>query len=1314
MSQPQPRQQHEFPDIQMLQRHIMFKQLQELQRQRQLQQIGDLSQQNYMNQVSVFNKQTSGVQLPPIVNGTPIRDTSQIFSAGNMQLMQRGSSIVDHGFPNGSIFSQGQSQAAMGVLPHQLNMSIYGGSVVGTGNNLNPYSALQGLSNETTSVLTNSNNNQLELPMLQHATFNNSFMSGQSNASSSDSGHVFMPDVASVPKQVFQEKNFFGQVPVQSLDGLLAGNFQQVSALPSKSSMQESCGSREQVSWSALSAPKLPNMGNSQSSCSLDPLEQKILFNTDDTWESNLGEHGNLGMSGFGSALGNSDCMNSFPSVQSGSWSALMQSAVAEASSSDTGLQEEWSGLSFQNPELSTENQPSNYVDSGRQQSNWIDNSLQNASSPSSKPEFLNQSYSMSCTFQGLQQLNHQFPGQKEEIHSDSPKYAGKWLDCSPRQKQPMKESQLVQIASPAKKFWPSQHYEHTEHGTQRLNVDWKSGEVNTEVNEEKSPLNNVTAVPEKSTTEFKQIVDHEINQHVMNSTGADSLGKENYLDSNQSSVGLGLSGKLWLHGTTHLPMVDSLQKPYHQTSQVLSGSEQRHLGQYNNNVSNIIMAPEQVQLPRHPSNFIPRGDNDGPMPSLLDTSPSFHGQSTTADTRKHLLHRFNADGKIVEHGTGTQFNCKEFVQSSEKTQMKASESSFNQPDNSSSTSQSNGIRLGSPSQWIPRSHTSLEPLPMSYNQLQNQNLPLPAASHSPQAMFSGQATTPSLAKEASHVTPANCHNQEFSILETMPVSKLSVVSNVNQQPGQSMLPDIQAQQNQFQLGFHKVSSSLLQPTASTTSSHEHTTRNSEGQHNQSSFREGAEVVDSLQNSHGLDSKQGEQNKNYLPTPSARDLETFGHSLRPLLGHHQNQVQSLMNAESDLNKMSGKYMGARNMEKNEVNATQYNLLSPQENKVFSFSSETREDQFNKDFSQTSVQDNSLMVMLGRANQTVSANIASNKVEEGRNSLQMAPPWLKHHGNSKNGQILSMLAAKNTLQQLAVGKTLDNLQMSSSISRANSSDASKGSNIWPTTSTVSVGGTQLPNSYELPLNVSDQNLAIRKLKKRKLGLFDSLPWHKEVTQGSLKCPNISMAELEWCLASNRINQKVENEALLVEELAPMHRAKRRLTKTTQIMQQIFRPAPAVIVSADAFSNCDSVVYFVARLALGDACNMAHDFHRQFTAGDMSSDKVESPGTLHGTDFLKTMENFICRAKGLEADFIRLEKRASILDLKVESQELEKFSIINRFARFHNRGHSGAVDTSSGATPAVLKSAPQRYVIAFPMPKTVPEGVNCLSL
>lgn len=52
--------------------------------------------------------------------------------------------------------------------------------------------------------------------------------------------------------------------------------------------------------------------------------------------------------------------MNSFSSMQSGSWSALMQSAVAEASSSDAGIQEELSGLSFQNTDSSIGKQPSN------------------------------------------------------------------------------------------------------------------------------------------------------------------------------------------------------------------------------------------------------------------------------------------------------------------------------------------------------------------------------------------------------------------------------------------------------------------------------------------------------------------------------------------------------------------------------------------------------------------------------------------------------------------------------------------------------------------------------------------------------------------------------------------------------------------------------------------------------------------------------------------------------------------------------------------------------------------------------------------
>ncbi|VFQ69318.1 unnamed protein product [Cuscuta campestris] len=253
----------------------------------------------------------------------------------------------------------------MGVLPHQLNMSTYGSPVVRLGNNLSPHPTLQGLYNDT-SILTDSNIVQVELSGISHETFNSSSMSEQSNVSCVHSGHGFMSGIGLAPKQVFQEN--FGQIPNKGMVG------KQVSKSPCKSLMQESCGGQEQ---------------------------------------GNVG-----GISGIGRTAGSSDCLSSFPTVQSGSLSALMQTAVAEASSSDTGLQE-WSGMSFQNPEISTENQPSNYVHSRGRQNNAIHNTMQNASFPTSKPKLLSQSYSMNFNSQGLQQLNHKFPGHVE-IHSGS------------------------------------------------------------------------------------------------------------------------------------------------------------------------------------------------------------------------------------------------------------------------------------------------------------------------------------------------------------------------------------------------------------------------------------------------------------------------------------------------------------------------------------------------------------------------------------------------------------------------------------------------------------------------------------------------------------------------------------------------------------------------------------------------------------------------------------------------------------------------------------------------------------------------------
>lgn len=72
--------------------------------------------------------------------------------------------------------------------------------------------------------------------------------------------------------------------------------------------------------------------------------------------------------------------------------------------------------------------------------------------------------------------------------------------------------------------------------------------------------------------------------------------------------------------------------------------------------------------------------------------------------------------------------------------------------------------------------------------------------------------------------------------------------------------------------------------------------------------------------------------------------------------------------------------------------------------------------------------------------------------------------------------------------------------------------------------------------------------------------------------------------------------------------------------------------------------------------------------------------------------------------------RLDQSSSIVDIKIESQELEKFSTINRFAKFHVKAHQSTADPTS----TVQTTIPQRYVTALPLPRTLPEGLDCLSL
>ncbi|KAK2965733.1 hypothetical protein RJ640_003271 [Escallonia rubra] len=163
----------------------------------------------------------------------------------------------------------------------------------------------------------------------------------------------------------------------------------------------------------------------------------------------------------------------------------------------------------------------------------------------------------------------------------------------------------------------------------------------------------------------------------------------------------------------------------------------------------------------------------------------------------------------------------------------------------------------------------------------------------------------------------------------------------------------------------------------------------------------------------------------------------------------------------------------------------------------------------------------------------------------------------------------------------------------------------------------------------------------------------------------------MSEVDWAKSANRLSEKFEEDAGMNEDGLPMHRPRRRLTLTTQLMQQLLSPPSATILSSDASSNHECVAYFAARLALGDACNLVCS-NVPCSGANFLSDTCQTSERTGDQHLSEVMEDFMARARKLENDLLRLDKRASVLDLRVECQDLEKFSVINRFAKFHGRG------------------------------------------
>ncbi|XP_042947392.1 uncharacterized protein LOC122280518 isoform X1 [Carya illinoinensis] len=474
-----------------------------------------------------------------------------------------------------------------------------------------------------------------------------------------------------------------------------------------------------------------------------------------------------------------------------------------------------------------------------------------------------------------------------------------------------------------------------------------------------------------------------------------------------------------------------------------------------------------------------------------------------------------------------------------------------------------------------------------------------------------------------------------------------------------------------------------------------------------------------------------------------RDIEAFGRSLRPNNVTHQDysllhQVQAMRSAEMDRSNHSmTRFKGPDSGRDVQHIASKGGQQPPYgyndtvrdascdhssgpsgDSKMLSFSAKPGE---SRDTNASS-QDILAFDLDGSHNLSSSNSVAAVRSENFQISPQMAPSWFDQHGTFKNGQMLPTYDLQKTAttkgleQPFIVGSSSDSVLACNLMDQVSATtDASYLSNVWQSRSTLAEI-EKLSSPHLLLPDVTDQSLVVRS-KKRKSAPSGLMPWHKELEVSQMLL-NISAAELVWAQTVNRLIEKVEDEEA-VEDGSLMLRTSRRLILTTQLMQQLLPPPPAAVLSTDPSSHYESVPYFIARSALGDACSAiscsGSDTRVPPDSGKPLSEKLATFGRIDG-QYLKVMEDFIGKARRLENDLSRLDNRASMVDLRLECQEQEKFSVINRFAKFHSRGQVDGAETSlsSDTNANSQKSFPQRYVTALPMPRNLPDRVQCLSL
>ncbi|XP_073155042.1 uncharacterized protein [Henckelia pumila] len=1236
----------------MLQRQIIFKQLQELQRKHQLQELGNARNQHYSNQLSSL-KQASGGQIPSAVNGMPVHNSSLMLVAGKVQMMpgmHNEPEIVPT--PNHSMIQE--------ASPHlQFDVSLYGASTPNIDNNLDPYSHRQRPPDHSTNLSTKNNNDALEIPSMQPSHLN--------KQSSLNSDQLSMPD----------ESLLTNQVHVQGLSGGIScgyyshqGMTAQRSALPPEPEARQ-----ENECWQELTLRKVLKPAPSDPDAPLDPLEQKFLYSTEDTiWGSSFSKSIDIGLGTFESE--DTSHVDRFPTIRSGSWSALMQSAVAEISSGDGGLQEEWSGLNFQNPELLTDNQTSNYIDNVKQKSNWVDTDLQN-SSPSVKTEIVPHNSDINGSSPGFQRSDRQYLREKEGFHSESSHVSNQH---SPRntsqyncqQKDPTGCSQLFQCSS-FPNIWLGQRKEHSKNDVFHLSNNNQPG-LNISDHEMRDIIWLHGSTPHDIQKPFDQVGHKMVDQLNIHSYSVESEkispGKNNEHVLRSASSDLYCQSMISQASNT---MLDLLNKdttsinhaPGMQFSEKVSAHNESPQTETsvascaklcnNSPISLDLLIPQSYSLV--PS--LAMGNSCSTYPPGHDVNNHFENQvdqHSPASPKPIDV----ATNDLVYNSDNSMLKNVKFV-SSELPVLRNEQ--VTQAAVTSVSLQHAGYLTGVASQWV---DMTTQPCALSTKPQKSPNFFCSLNSES-----SSLETSLVLPNEQSSINP---FRQEY---------------NVQGFCASSGKPEYHEQQLGAESFLQKGSTEIINSISV-----------SRYTHDQDLCRENHVEANAVASSSLMTQSHQPSNKlvqidTESPSCTARDLKSLALNQTKAILHQVGSSDNTVVTNSKDMFLHGQKEGVNSEAKGYSDVvSHFGVFHSLDNKGWDLQEAWRA-QSDKGYS-PNIQNMQMLGQNDNQNCYNDSNDAFNTTYQSQISLQLAQFVSKHDGTLKNGQLFRPYDPK------AAGTTVKRF-----------SDVTIESSVLPSIAATLIESEQSsPN--KLPSYVTCQNMAVSLPKKRKVA-FDMVPWHKEVKRDSVMLQNIRVAELEWDEASNRRPEEVKNEAEILEDMQPRFRAKRRLIFATQLMQQVFKPAPAVILSSDAGSNCESVTYFAARFSFADACLVTSNSQMTSDGNGMSSDKLNTYKRCYASDFAEVVEGLVDKVKRLEGELLRMDKSFSIVDIKVESQELEKFSTINRFAKFHIKAQpTGAALAASNGTSTISKTYPQRYVSARPMPKTVPEGTGCQSL